>query len=158
MIAALSLPSLQSCAVAARPHRTSLRLGLCLVLAQVGSPMLAQVAPGWAELAPLFVERCVNCHSGEHAAAGLHLDSYAGALAGSENGPVLVPSEASGSEMIRRLRGESQPRMPFLSRPLGADEIALIERWIEAGLPEVGALKPEPEPLRAAVPATRHPE
>lgn len=141
MIDAAPLPRLRSGSLATCPHDAPLRLGLFLVLAAVGSPLSAQDAPGWSDLAPLFVERCVMCHSGEHAAAGLHLDSYAGALAGGKNGPVLVPGEASRSEMIRRVRGESQPRMPFLSYPLDTDEIALIERWIEAGLPEAGAAK-----------------
>jgi hypothetical protein len=72
---------------------------------------------------------------GEAAARGLRLDSYAGAIAGSESGPVLLPGDPSSSELIRRLNGASRPRMPFLSYPLTAAEIELVERWIAAGLP-----------------------
>lgn len=89
------------------------------------------------------------CHSGEHAAVELHLDTYEGTMAGGKNGPVLVSGDASASELIRRVRGESQPRMPFLGYPLDADEIALLERWIEAGLPEgeaAGATNRLPDP------------
>lgn len=122
-------------ALTTRSFRTPRRLGCALLLSLVASPSAALDAPSWSDIAPLFVQRCVMCHSGENAAAGLHLDSYAGALAGGANGPVLVPGESARSELIRRLRGESQPRMPFLSYPLSADEIALVERWIQAGLP-----------------------
>jgi hypothetical protein len=79
------------------------------------------------------------CHSAVAGASkGLRLDDYAAALEGSERGVVLIPGDAAGSELIRRLRGQSVPRMPFLSRPLPEDQIALIESWIEAGLPERG--------------------
>lgn len=79
------------------------------------------------------------CHSAlAGASKGLRLDDYAAALAGSERGAVLVPGDVAGSELIRRLRGQSVPRMPFLGRPLPDDQIALIESWIAAGLPQGG--------------------
>jgi mono/diheme cytochrome c family protein len=97
------------------------------------------VSPGWADVSVIFNKRCVMCHSAVAGASkGLRLDDYAAALAGSERGLVLLPGDAPGSEIIRRLRGASVPRMPFLSRPLPEDEIALIESWIAAGLPEKG--------------------
>ncbi|GLQ52748.1 c-type cytochrome domain-containing protein [Devosia nitrariae] len=126
---------------------------LTFFIAIAGSAPLAQEAPpGWPAIAALFVERCVMCHSGEHAAVELHLDSYEGATTGSKNGPVLIPGDAASSELMRRVLGESQPRMPFLGYPLEADEIALLEYWIEAGLPEgetVSATKTLPAPALA---------
>ena len=99
----------------------------------------SDVAPGWAEVSAVFAERCVMCHSAVAGASkGLRLDDYAAALTGSERGVVLIPGNAADSELIRRLRGQSAPRMPFLSRPLRDDEIALIESWIAAGLPWEG--------------------
>jgi hypothetical protein len=92
--------------------------------------------PDWAHIGAIFQARCVMCHSEAAAERGLRLDSYAGAIAGSENGPVLIPGDPSSSELIRRLTGASRPRMPFLSYPLTSGEIDLIERWIAAGLPE----------------------
>jgi hypothetical protein len=76
------------------------------------------------------------CHSAVAGASkGLRLDDYDAAIAGSERGVVMIPGDAAGSELMLRLRGNSTPRMPFLSRPLPEDEIALIERWIVAGMP-----------------------
>jgi mono/diheme cytochrome c family protein len=91
--------------------------------------------PSWAEIAEIFAERCVMCHSDQGAGRGLLLDSYEAVLTGSERGAVLVPGDSGKSELIRRLRGESLPRMPFLSRPLPPDQIELIVRWVDAGLP-----------------------
>lgn len=92
--------------------------------------------PDWSDVRGIFVERCVMCHSAQGAALGLRLDAYEAALAGSTNGAVLVRGDAERSELIRRLRGESLPRMPFLSYPLPQDQIELIMHWIDAGLPE----------------------
>jgi mono/diheme cytochrome c family protein len=76
------------------------------------------------------------CHSGTGAPLGLHLDSLEGLLKGSRNGPVVKAGDPAGSELIRRLKGSSQPRMPMTGPPfLSDEEIALFERWIYAGLP-----------------------
>lgn len=92
--------------------------------------------PDWTDVSAIFKERCVMCHSKVAGASkGLRLDDYEAAISGSERGAVLVPGDAAGSELVRRLRGESTPRMPFLSRPLPDDQIALIESWIVAGMP-----------------------
>jgi mono/diheme cytochrome c family protein len=92
--------------------------------------------PDWADVTAIFKERCVMCHSEVAGASrGLRLDDYDAVIAGSERGAVVVPGNAKGSELVRRLRGESTPRMPFLSRALPDDQIALIENWIVAGMP-----------------------
>ena len=96
--------------------------------------------PVWEDVSAIFNERCVMCHSSVHGAGlGLRLDSYEAAIAGSKRGPVLIPEDAAGSELIRRLRGESTPRMPFLGVALPQDEIDMIIDWINAGLPEIGS-------------------
>jgi hypothetical protein len=91
--------------------------------------------PSWTEIAEILDKRCTMCHSEKGAGRGLRLDSYDALLLGSERGPVLLSGDAGGSELIRRLRGESVPRMPFLSRPLPEDQIDLIVRWVDAGFP-----------------------
>jgi len=94
-----------------------------------------EAPPDWREVSIIFVERCVMCHSAQGAARGLRLDSYEAAIAGSSRGPVLVPGDAAGSELVRRLLGESLPRMPFLSYSLPEDQIDMIVDWVNAGLP-----------------------
>jgi len=102
-------------------------------------PALALAAPAaedFAAIVPLFRQHCVVCHSGTDAVLGLRLDSYEGVLAGSSRGPVVRPGNAAGSELIRRLRGESLPRMPLTGPPFLAEpQIARVAAWIAAGAP-----------------------
>lgn len=101
-------------------------------------------AQDWKSVSPLFEERCILCHSGEFAPLGLQLDSYAGLIAGSENGPVVTPGTAEDSQLYLRITGQADPRMPLDGPPFLNDaEIALISDWIEAG-----ALGPETEEVQ----------
>jgi mono/diheme cytochrome c family protein len=75
----------------------------------------------------------------------LQLNSYEGAITGSQDGPVLIPGDPEGSELIRRVRGLSQPQMPLIGDYLTDEEIGRIEAWILAGLPEGGAGAAEAE-------------
>lgn len=112
-------------------------LALCTFGPGAGAAQDRSATPAWAEVSAIFDQRCVMCHSAVAGASrGLRLDDYAAALKGSERGKVLIPGDMEGSELIRRLRGESVPRMPFLGRPLPEDEIKVISLWIEAGLPQ----------------------
>jgi mono/diheme cytochrome c family protein len=119
--------------------RSSSLIGTVALLALSPFSLIADesVAPSWTDVSAIFNNHCVNCHSAAAGASkGLRLDDYQAALAGSNRGAVLISGDVAGSELIRRLRGDSKPRMPFLSRPLPDTEIDLIERWIATGLPE----------------------
>ena len=108
------------------------------VLAGVGATAGA-AAPDYAEVAPILQARCVLCHSGDAAPLGLRLDSLDGIRAGSRNGPVARADDPAGSALMRRIRGESVPRMPMTGPPwLTDEETSRIERWIAAGMPAVG--------------------
>lgn len=109
------------------------------------------MAQTWEEVGAMFAERCTLCHSGEFAPLGLRLDSYADALAGGENGPVLIPGDAAASPLYQRLTGDIEPRMPMTGPPfLSEAEIAEVAAWIDAGLPEGEA--PPPAPARTPLP------
>jgi hypothetical protein len=129
-------------------HRSRARHILVVLLAVLLShgASAGESGPDWGEIGAIFRERCVMCHSQAAAEKGLRLDSYAGTIAGSENGPVLIPGDPFSSELIRRLNGTSRPRMPFLSRPLTPETIGIIERWTAAGLPETSALRRDAGP------------
>lgn len=114
-----------------------IRAMILLIFAPNGAAAANDRPPGWEEISAIFDERCIMCHSATAGASkGLRLDDYSAALIGSERGAVLIPRDVAGSELIRRLRGVSKPRMPFLSRPLPDDQIDLIESWVAGGLPE----------------------
>jgi mono/diheme cytochrome c family protein len=127
-----------------------LLLGLC-------GAATAQEPPAWAEIGALFADRCVKCHSGFDAPMGLSLDSYASALSGSWIGKVLIAGDAVTSPLLRRLRGQDTPRMPLDGPPfLAPEEIARVEAWVLAGLPE-GEAAPPPAVAERSRPAPGEP-
>lgn len=84
------------------------------------------------DVQPIFDRRCVRCHGGQ---AGLYLDSYDHVMAGSVRGPVVVPGNPAASELVRRIQGLSQPRMPMGAPPLSPEEIQTIVTWVAEGAP-----------------------
>lgn len=129
-------------------------LGAALLLAVVPQAACAQ-AVGYDEIAPLLAARCVMCHTGAGAPLGLMLDTLEGLLAGSQRGPVVKAGDPAGSELIRRLKGSSQPRMPMTGPPWLSDaEVALFERWVSSGLSrgkvDAGPAAKAPAPPRPA--------
>ena len=109
----------------------------CLLLAISPLRVLGEtVAVSYTDIARIFEQRCILCHSGPSAPRGLRLDDLEAVLAGSDNGVVVVSGDPANSELLRRVSGSSMPRMPMTGPPFLAEaEIALIERWILAGLP-----------------------
>jgi uncharacterized membrane protein len=96
----------------------------------------ASAGPSYSEVSAILNARCVVCHQGEAAPLGLHLDSHAALMRGSSRGPVVRPGNAAGSELLRRVRGESQPRMPLTGPPwLSEAQVATLEQWVAAGAP-----------------------
>ena len=130
-----SLVPFQARVIALTDSSKSLALVAMLLLMAPGVWSQPESAPTYGEVAPLFQQRCVMCHSGEAAAAGLRLDSLDAIQKGSPRGPVVIASNPADSELIRRIRGISQPRMPMTGPPFLSDsEIELLERWIAGGL------------------------
>ena len=127
------------------PGRAAALLAVLLV-----SPLTAGAqAPSFDAVAKIFNARCVLCHSGDNAPRGLRLDSHAAVLAGSQGGAVAKAGDPAGSELVRRIRGTSTPRMPMTGPPyLSADEVATIEAWIAAGMP-AGTSNTPPAPAAA---------
>jgi mono/diheme cytochrome c family protein len=90
-----------------------------------------------ADVQPIFAQYCFACHSGEGATKGVRLDGYEYALAGGGSGPVIIPGDPSGSELLKRITGDSVPRMPRNGPPFLTDqEIQIITSWIAAGAPD----------------------
>jgi mono/diheme cytochrome c family protein len=91
----------------------------------------------YADLVPILTQRCVICHTGAVAPAGLRLDGYEAIMHGSAKGPVVKAGDPSASELIRRIKGTSQPRMPMTGPPFLSDkEIAMFENWVASSMPK----------------------
>ncbi len=120
----------------------------------VGTPAPTATPGGTAtvsyrrDIQPIFNRNCVSCHGGQalpfdsaqdkrqsSGQAGLYLDSYDHVMAGSARGPVVIPGNPQASELVRRIKGLSQPRMPLGGAPLPAADIDAIVTWIAEGAP-----------------------
>jgi mono/diheme cytochrome c family protein len=86
-----------------------------------------------ADVLPIFESRCQRCHGAGLAQVGLRLTSYADVLAGSSNGPVVVPSSAKDSYLVDQIESG---RMPLGGAKLPESEIQTIVDWINAGAPD----------------------
>jgi len=78
----------------------------------------------------LFQTRCGACH-GTSATQGLNLTTYTGAMAGSKNGPVIVPGDPAASLLVQKQSG-AEAHFGQLS----PEELQRVVEWIDAGAPE----------------------
>jgi len=85
------------------------------------------------DVLPVFETRCQRCHGTERAEAGLSLSSYADVMAGSNNGPVVIPGSAETSLLIELI---VSGQMPWRSPKLPETEIQAISDWVDAGAPD----------------------
>jgi len=103
---------------------------------------------------PMLRDNCFGCHGPEKSESALRLDSLAGILKGAKSGPVLVAGKAGESSLLARLRLplEQKEHMPPEGKPQpAADQINLVQWWIDAGAPsekKVGQLNPPAKILR----------
>ncbi len=81
----------------------------------------------WTEVAPIFAARCGMCHSATLATNGLNLSTYADAIKGAQDGPVIVPGDIANSKLIVIQSAGGHPGQ------LSAEELALVKAWIQAG-------------------------
>jgi hypothetical protein len=108
----------------------------------------------YAQVAPIFARRCAKCHTDRGqmgpAPEGFRLTSYASTLSQTDRVRV-VPGNPAASELVRRIRGQSRPRMPFDGPPfLTPNEVGLIEEWIAQGARDSNA-SPASVPIGAKV-------
>ena len=109
---------------------------ICLISAytffQITSPAPApsQGISYTNDVRPILETRCARCHMGTFTSADLHIDSYEKLMAGSDNGPVIIPGNANESLLVQKiLNGEMPKRGPKLTPA----EVQIIIDWINAG-------------------------
>lgn len=126
---------------------------LALLPLVVAPPAFAQSgATTFEDVAPIFAKHCLLCHNGAAAPLGLRLDTHNNVINGSSNGPVVIEGDSAGSELIRRVKGESMPRMPMTGPPfLSDEEVSVLERWVDAGMPQAAQTVAAPEPVQPTV-------
>ena len=85
---------------------------------------------------PLFAMRCVSCHEGDNAPAGLSLVQRSGLYAPRKrNKAYVVPGDPSASLLLTAIEpGGSHPRTtPLVAGGLSEWELGALHEWIEDG-------------------------
>jgi hypothetical protein len=107
--------------------------------ARVRTAVAAEPPPSFKEdVQPILRERCVSCHSpnGEGTkVSGLDLTSYAGVMAGTKLGRMVIPGEPESSNLMRLLDWKVSPqiRMPHGKKQLSICDRNVIRAWIRDG-------------------------
>jgi hypothetical protein len=86
-----------------------------------------------SDVLPVLENRCVQCHGGERTEEGLVLTTYADLMAGSWNGPVIVPGSADDSYLVQQIVDGDMPKRGPRLLPA---EIRLISEWVNFGAPD----------------------
>ena len=92
------------------------------------------------QVAPLLQSRCLKCHNHAKARGDLDLTTGATLLKGGEAGAVVAPGKSGDSLLFAKVRDGKMPP----GRPLPANEVRLLGRWIDAGAPWTQGLALQP--------------
>jgi mono/diheme cytochrome c family protein len=90
---------------------------------------------------PTFEQICLDCHGGKKTRSGFDLSTREGLLKGGDNGIAVTLQDAEGSRLIKMLRHNEDPGMPYKKPPLDDAVIASISKWIALGAPYDAPLK-----------------
>ena len=88
---------------------------------------------------PTLDQYCLECHQPGGAgfeASGLDLSSYDGVMQGTRNGPMVIPGDSMGSNLVVLMEGRADPsiKMPHGTRiKVSAAEIETVKTWIDQG-------------------------
>ena len=93
------------------------------------------------DIQPIFMSTCMPCHSStgpKKPRAGLALDSLAGTLKGSKDGPVITVGNSAHSDLVLSVAHIGDDPDSFMpkgktAKMLTPDQIGLIRAWIDQG-------------------------
>src|SRR5712671_3400916 len=101
--------------------------GVTLSVSSVGAP-----ADSFAErVGPILKQNCTPCHDDSSRSGGLSVLNKADLIAGGGSGVPVQAGRPDESLLIKRLRGQTTPRMPLGGKPLSEDDIAVVADWIK---------------------------
>lgn len=82
------------------------------------------------DILPIIQSRCIGCHGRDRIEEGLDMNTHASLMAGSDNGPVIVPGDAANSLLVEMVATQKMPkRGPKLTPP----QVQLITDWVSQG-------------------------
>jgi hypothetical protein len=116
----------------------ALLIGGALVLGLAGC--MGEGAVSYSiDVKPILAANCLSCHQqggAGYEASGFSMATYDELMKGTKFGPMVVPGDSEGSNLIVLMEGRADPSisMPHgASKPVSKAEIATIRRWIDQG-------------------------
>ena len=91
------------------------------------------------DIRPILDQHCISCHQAGGAgqeASGFSMVTYDDLMKGTQFGPMIIPGDALGSNMLVLMEGRADPSisMPHGSmKPVPQSQIDTIRSWIEQG-------------------------
>ncbi|MFN0172139.1 MAG: DUF1553 domain-containing protein [Bryobacteraceae bacterium] len=91
---------------------------------------------------PLFSSKCASCHHpGPGSKSGFDLTTREKLIEGGDRGHGIELTDPDGSLLVKRLRHDVKPGMPFGGEKVGEDTIGRVVEWIRAGAPYDGPIQ-----------------
>jgi hypothetical protein len=107
----------------------ALRKVLKAQLSEPNTVTQSSQVPTWKSfIGALLATRCGTCH-GANPSAGLDLTTFASAMSGGNEGPVITAGDSANSILV-----QAQSHIPHAN--LSGQELDAVKRWIDAGAPE----------------------
>ena len=91
------------------------------------------------DVKPILADNCFSCHQeggAGYEASGFSMETYDDLMRGTQYGPMIIPGDAEGSNLVVLMEGRADPSisMPHGSMDkLPKSDIDTIRRWIEQG-------------------------
>lgn len=85
---------------------------------------------------PIFREHCLGCHNQGEAKGGLALDTMSAVMTGGGSGEIVYEGDIEGSRLWQLITHEDTPIMPPGQDKIPAEQIQLVEAWIDGGMLE----------------------
>ncbi len=124
-------------------------VAVLLILLGSGSVVLADdgAVDYTRDVKSIFRERCSACHGALKQEGGLRLDTGSLARTGGDSGAAVVPGDVEHSPLIERISAsDANVRMPPEGKPLTAEQIRVLTRWIQSGAVSPDNEQPEQDP------------
>ncbi|KAA1258863.1 Chromosome partition protein Smc [Rubripirellula obstinata] len=99
---------------------------------------------------PILRQHCFSCHNQGEQKGGLALDSYTSLVEGGGSGEIVFDDgDYDGSRLWQLMNHDDSPEMPPNQDKIPADQLEVVRRWIEAGIPENLGSKAKPKKKNA---------
>jgi cytochrome c553 len=118
------------------PMRTELLAASVLLLLSATAWAAESSAEGEyfeAQIRPLLVSHCVDCHGNQKQEASLRLDSREAMLTGGDSGPAIVPGDPDKSLLIAAVHYKADAAQMPPKGKLDDEKIAKLTHWVKSG-------------------------